>query len=289
MGLSPDPDLPQPVSRRIVIPCWTHDETVALIDAYGEKWLDLRRGNLRAKHWEEVAQGVRDRCLRTSAATTGIKTAVQCRHKVEKLRQRYRSEKQRLQIKMNSGKPVVSSWVYFRKMDSLEMGNIGDSGIASIAPPSRLYDDGKEDYRVSASNSKATVSDGLKFKIPKALRSKVSGTRPEEKIGGPKFGNGCFDRLSGPSRIRSIEGIGEGEGKKKRKKSVIWEMVSAVQMLGDEFARIEEMKMKMTREMEKARREMELKHTKMILDSQRQIVDYIRCLQEKNGEEVEPK
>lgn len=326
MGTSPEPETAQrpPMvsslssasSRRLVTPCWTHDETVALIDAYREKWYALRRGNLRASHWEEVADGVRDRCQSVGAATTGFKTAVQCRHKVEKLRQRYRAEKQRLALRGNSGKPRFSSWVYFRKMDSMELGSTaGDGAVLSSAPLSSSSDDGKDDHNVIAGNPKGSapifqrfnskdgevgevgsslVSDGLKFRIPRALRSKVSGTRPDERTnapvgaGKPKLGNGFFNGFSGPPRPSGVEEIGEGEQKQK-KGSIVWEMVAAVKMLGDEFTRIEEMKMKMARDMEKVRREMELKRTKMILDSQRQIVDYIRGLQEKNGAKVNPK
>ncbi|CAA6667017.1 unnamed protein product [Spirodela intermedia] len=292
MGTSPEPETAQrpPMvsslssasSRRLVTPCWTHDETVALIDAYREKWYALRRGNLRASHWEEVADGVRDRCQ-------------SCRHKVEKLRQRYRAEKQRLALRGNSGKPRFSSWVYFRKMDSMELGSTaGDGAIPSSAPLSSSSDDGKDDHNVIGEVGSSLVSDGLKFRIPRALRSKVSGTRPEERTnapvgaGKPKLGNGFFNGFSGPPRPFGLEEIGQGEQQQK-KGSIVWEMVAAVKMLGDEFTRIEEMKMKMARDMEKVRREMELKRTKMILDSQRQIVDYIRGLHEKNGAKVKPK
>ncbi|KAG0476122.1 hypothetical protein HPP92_012963 [Vanilla planifolia] len=78
-------------SRRLPPPCWSHEETLALIDAYRDKWYSLGRGNLRASHWDEVAAVVA-RCCPSSPV---CKTSVQCRHKVEKLRKRYRSEKQR--------------------------------------------------------------------------------------------------------------------------------------------------------------------------------------------------
>ncbi|KAG0476121.1 hypothetical protein HPP92_012962 [Vanilla planifolia] len=51
------------------------------------------------------------------------------------------------------------------------------------------------------------------------------------------------------------------------------DVAAALGMLGDDFLRIEQMKMEMTREMEKMRMEMELKRTEMILDCQRQIMD----------------
>lgn len=110
----PPPPPPKPSSRRLPPPCWSHEETVALIGAYGAKWQSLGRGHLRAPHWDDVASAVARAC---PAASTAPKTPVQCRHKIEKLRKRHRSEKQR----------SLSSWLYFRKMDAVERG-AGESG-----------------------------------------------------------------------------------------------------------------------------------------------------------------
>ncbi|XP_078442570.1 trihelix transcription factor ENAP2-like [Wolffia australiana] len=244
--VAPLPAPPSATSRRLVIPCWTHDETMALIDAYREKWYALRRGHLRASHWAEVAEGVRDRCHRTGAATTGFKTAVQCRHKVEKLRQRYRQETHRLS---RGGKPSSSSWIYFKKMDAMEFGGGGSASSSSSE---------KEDF-----HDQSAKVDTLKFKIPRAVRSRLT--------------NG------------SSNGVPCEDGQKLKKGSFVWEMVSAVRMMGDEFSRIEEMKMKMAKDMEKVMREIELKRTRMILDSQRQLAEYIRGLHEKSVDEVSPK
>lgn len=106
----------KPSSRRLPPPCWSHDETIALIDAYRDKWYSLRRGNLKAFHWQEVADAVAARC----PLATPAKTAVQCRHKMEKLRKRYRTE-----IQKSKSLPVsrfISSWVHFKRMDAMEKG-----------------------------------------------------------------------------------------------------------------------------------------------------------------------
>lgn len=103
--------------RRLPPPCWSHDETVALIDAYRDKWYSLRRGNLKANHWQDVADAVSSSCPSASPA----KTAVQCRHKMEKLRKRYRTELQRARSIPVSR--FISSWVHFKRMDSMEKGS----------------------------------------------------------------------------------------------------------------------------------------------------------------------
>uniref|UniRef100_A0A2P2JKE7 Myb-like domain-containing protein n=1 Tax=Rhizophora mucronata TaxID=61149 RepID=A0A2P2JKE7_RHIMU len=109
---------PQPPTnrRRLPPPCWSHEETIALIDAYRDKWYTLRRGNLKANHWQEVADAVGRRCPDASPQ----KTAVQCRHKMEKLRKRYRSEIQRARSMPVSR--FTSSWVHFKRMDAMEKG-----------------------------------------------------------------------------------------------------------------------------------------------------------------------
>ncbi|GAU17366.1 hypothetical protein TSUD_232420 [Trifolium subterraneum] len=102
---------PQPIP-------WTHQETINLIRAYQEKWYSLKRGPLRGSQWEEVAVVVAARCGYDYNHPS--KTALQCRHKMEKLRQRHRSEKHRLTA--TSSAVSSRSWQYFRLMDDLERG-----------------------------------------------------------------------------------------------------------------------------------------------------------------------
>lgn len=217
----PPPPLPLS-SRRLPPPCWSHDETLALIDAYGDKWHSLGRGNLRASHWDDVAAAVAREC---PSSSTVPKTSVQCRHKIEKLRKRYRSEKQR----------SLSSWLYFRKMDAMERG-------AAAA---------------------ATEGAGLRFTIPKAVRSKIVGFRPSPRAAikpGLEEMRGRVEEKRMRMRMRKDEGG-------------IGDVASALGVFGEGFLRMEQMKMDVSREMEKMRMEMELKRTEMILDCQRQIVE----------------
>ncbi|XP_078429684.1 uncharacterized protein LOC144701793 [Wolffia australiana] len=88
---------------------WLDQETFFLIDAYEERWYALNRGQLKAHQWEEVAHGVASR-LRLPRAP---KSGTQCRHKIEKLRQRFRAERLR---------PSPSSWPFFHRMARLDLG-----------------------------------------------------------------------------------------------------------------------------------------------------------------------
>ncbi|XP_051148661.1 uncharacterized protein LOC127263600 [Andrographis paniculata] len=107
--------------RRFPPPCWTQEETLALIDAYRQRWYSLRRGYLRTPDWDAVAAAVANCCPAASPA----KTSAQCRHKMEKLRQRYRAEKQRA-LSFPAPAPAVgryfSSWFFFENMEAMENG-----------------------------------------------------------------------------------------------------------------------------------------------------------------------
>lgn len=60
------------------------------------------------------------------------------------------------------------------------------------------------------------------------------------------------------------------------------EMVAAIKMLGDGFAKMEQKKMDMAREVEAMRMDMEMKRTEMILESQQRIVEaFANALSEK--------
>ncbi|GAA0142625.1 DNA-binding transcription factor [Lithospermum erythrorhizon] len=107
---------PEKVTRKFPPPCWTQEETLALIEAYRDRWYALRRGYLRTADWDSVALAVTERCPGVSPP----KTSAQCRHKMEKLRQRYRAEKQR-SLAYPAG-CFFSSWFFFENMDAMEHG-----------------------------------------------------------------------------------------------------------------------------------------------------------------------
>ncbi|CAN4076018.1 unnamed protein product [Withania somnifera] len=111
----PPPPSTVPV-RRFPPPCWTQEETLTLIDAYRDRWYALRRGYLRTADWDAVAATVTSRCPDASPS----KTSAQCRHKMEKLRQRYRADKQR-SLSCPTGR-YFSSWFFFDNMDAMENG-----------------------------------------------------------------------------------------------------------------------------------------------------------------------
>ncbi|XP_020599119.1 trihelix transcription factor ASIL2 [Phalaenopsis equestris] len=86
--------------------CWSEGATSVLIDAWGERYLELSRGNLRQKQWQEVADVVssRDDYSKTP------KSDAQCKNRIDTLKKKYKIEKS----KMGS-----SSWPFFNRLDLL--------------------------------------------------------------------------------------------------------------------------------------------------------------------------
>ncbi|KAL1546521.1 trihelix transcription factor ASIL1-like [Salvia divinorum] len=287
---TPTPTLPLPsASRRLPPPCWSPDETVALIDAYKDKWYSLRRGNLKATHWQEVADDVAARC------PAGLpKTPVQCRHKMEKLRKRYRSEIQRAAAH-GGVRRFTSSWVHFQSMYSMEKGpnpapsssdeddedDYNNNGIKRV---NDLYSYNQRGVYGGQLNENNGAGSGFRIKIPGRATAGPTVAKVYSKfdeMGGsdpvnhnPRFMNYAAgisrDSFIGAGQIRKR--TGEMPKKSKGGDGLI-ELVAAIRTLGEGFMRMEKAKMDMVQQIEEMRMEMELKRTEMLLESEQRIVE----------------
>eukprot|EP00250_Pteridium_aquilinum_P015526 c22631_g1_i1 orf=436-2124(+) len=92
---------------------WSDGAISCLLDAYTEKYLQLNRGNLRGSDWEEVAAMVSER----SDGQKPAKTVDQCKNKVDSLKKRYKTEKNRGMMATNG--VTLSYWPWFKKVDQI--------------------------------------------------------------------------------------------------------------------------------------------------------------------------
>ncbi|XP_057480434.1 trihelix transcription factor ENAP1-like [Actinidia eriantha] len=267
---------------------WSHQETVNLIEAYQEKWYSLKRGPLKSSQWEEVAVTVAARCGYEEPS----KTAVQCRHKIEKLRKRYRSEKQR---------PNPHAWDFFALMHRLDHGPLPISAqpMALIHYPKNnpkhgcgAGDDDDNDNSDKRSKSKS---------INRILGGHVSKIKAfaNQKLGdGGDRGLVFLGKRSArkrPERFERHKSESEGEEEEEEEKEeeeeeeeeeevvvgggggrgVVAELAAEIKAFAEGFVRMENKKLEMMRETERYRMEMENKRMEMILESQRKTVDTI--------------
>eukprot|EP01018_Ginkgo_biloba_P016422 Gb_29508 [translate_table: standard] len=92
--------------------CWSEGATFTLIEAWGDRYVELNRGNLKQKHWKEVAEAVNNR-----GEGKPPKTDVQCKNRLDTLKKKYKLEKNRLLAGGSSCK-----WPYYLRLDAL-IGN----------------------------------------------------------------------------------------------------------------------------------------------------------------------
>jgi hypothetical protein len=119
----PNPNLPYRED------CWSDGETVALVSAWGSRYIELNRGNLRHKQWQEVSDAVNSR-RGASARRRPPRTDVQCKNRVDTLKKKYKAERAR---------NAPSGWSFFHELDRLVGPTLNASASkrpsSSPAPP----------------------------------------------------------------------------------------------------------------------------------------------------------
>lgn len=103
--------------------CWSEGETSMLVDAWGDRYLELNRGNLRQKQWQEVADAVNSR---PGGGRRPPRTDVQCKNRIDTLKKKYKIEKGKIVDGAFS-----SQWPFYSRLDML----IGSS-VSAKKPPS---------------------------------------------------------------------------------------------------------------------------------------------------------
>nr|XP_034915950.1 trihelix transcription factor ASIL1 [Populus alba]TKS12054.1 trihelix transcription factor ASIL1 [Populus alba] len=255
---------------------WTHQETIHLIQAYQEKWYSLKRGQLKASQWEEVAVTVAARCGYDYNHPS--KSAVQCRHKMEKLRRRYRDEKRVMAL------GGTCYWQYFDLMDSLERGPLPISAQPLARVPSQEnyhtrnrnngvlgeYDDDKgededdddEDYGYRSKLRSRSINYILR---KPSIVNRYAG-------GGP---SGVSREAEKKRKREEVEEEEEEEEEEEGEEGVEMGLAGQIKAFSERMVKLERKKLEVMKETERSRMEMENKKLEMILDSHRKIVHMI--------------
>ncbi|RZB60280.1 uncharacterized protein LOC114391175 [Glycine soja] len=237
---------PQPIP-------WTHQETVHLIRAYQEKWYALKRGPLRHNQWEEVAVVVAARCGYDLAHPA--KSALQCRHKMEKLRQRHRAEKKQ-QHTAAALRP--GAWQYNSLMDDLERGPLPISALA----PLDTFEEEDENNDDTIDDRNDYDGDGSFINIKSKSINCILSERPVRM------------RSNKRGFLREHVVVKEEEENENEDDDVLG-LSTEMRAFAERFIGMESLKMEMMKETERCRLEMEKKRIQMILETQRRIVDSI--------------
>ncbi|XP_042496335.1 trihelix transcription factor ASIL1-like [Macadamia integrifolia] len=123
---SPIPQPPRPSHNPSPLreDCWSENATFTLIEAWGDRYVELNRGILRQKRWQEVADAVN---ADHSANKKARRTDVQCKNRIDTLKKKYKIEKARI---LDSDGTLSSKWPFYYRLDSL----IGSTAPAKKSP-----------------------------------------------------------------------------------------------------------------------------------------------------------
>ncbi|RAL51677.1 hypothetical protein DM860_010395 [Cuscuta australis] len=140
---------------------WSDTGIACLLEAYSEKFMQLNRGNLRGRDWEEVAAMVSDRCEKQP------KSVEQCKNKVDNLKKRYKLERHR----MSNGGVSASHWPWFKQMEQI-VGN-------SLSAKAILVEEEKSGISLRQSKRYGTANS--------ALGVQVNNMKLKSPGGGPRW------------------------------------------------------------------------------------------------------
>ncbi|XP_004486724.1 uncharacterized protein [Cicer arietinum] len=143
--------------RSSFIDHWTDEETLILLDVWGNQFILNERKSLRFEEWKQVAGTV-------SELSNVEKTVTQCRNRVDTLKKKYKKDK----IKFEETGSLDGKCVYFKKMDRL---------MSTVSTPPQQANQ-LDDMKNSPPNTEAISVEGLEGSRGKKI-SEVKGCTDE--------------------------------------------------------------------------------------------------------------
>ncbi|CAN4075470.1 unnamed protein product [Withania somnifera] len=248
--------------------CWSEAATHTLIESWGSQYLELKRGNLRQKHWQEVANAVNALHGHTKKQ---FRTDVQCKNRIDTLKKKYKIEKAR--VSQSHGR-YVPQWPFFNSLDVL----IGDTfkpspspatvttrrkTPPSLPPPPSVVPVAPRSKRPAAVMDDAVSRRNFSAMAAAAAASEDSEEEEEEE-----------SETSSPATLTA------GGGLSKRKESGpltegCSRLAEAIGRFAEIYERVEDAKQRQMVELEKQRmqfaKDLEIQRMKLIMESQVQI------------------
>ncbi|KAL0925132.1 hypothetical protein M5K25_003442 [Dendrobium thyrsiflorum] len=263
--------------------CWSEGETSVLVDAWGDRFLDLNRGNLRQKQWQEVADAVN---ARPGAGRRPPRTDVQCKNRIDTLKKKYKIEK----VKISDG-AYGSQWPFYSRLDMLIGSTVPAKKppLSSSSPPLALP---LPSYRKGLPLPAAAAVRAVES-LPKEKRPAAVGLSADDSFFGRNYTvaaaaaaaaaeveSGSSSKLSGSStersrstRDRSARGL--RKKRKGREGGGIGELARVIEWFTDIYEKVEVEKQRHMIELEKERMEfikgLEFQRMQMFVDTQVQV------------------
>lgn len=238
--------------------CWSEGATAVLIEAWGERYLELSRGNLKQKHWKDVADIVSSR----EDYSKTPKTDIQCKNRIDTVKKKYKVEK----AKISAG-AGPSKWRFYDRLDEL-IGPTAKMSSATPPPP-------------EPNNPYQRVPMG----IPVGIRTNSTQLHPQQKLNRKRPAVDFNDESEPENSEDSSDGlppesykrppmmservankVGNGSGNSMR------ELTRAILKFGEAYEQAETAKLQQLVEMEKQRmkfaKELELQRMQCFMKTQ---------------------
>ncbi|CDO96797.1 unnamed protein product [Coffea canephora] len=249
--LSPAPLLQTPPTRSLPFreDCWSEEATSTLVDAWGRRYLELNRGNLRQKDWQEVADAVNARHGHTKKTR---RTDVQCKNRIDTLKKKYKIEKAKIS---ESNGTLTSSWPFFARLDALIGNNSKNqqqktSPMPVVLPQKRQF---------------SAVDDSYFRKNYSAVAAAAAAAAEEVEDDEEEDGGSEEDE---DEEVEREEGTVAGEEGVRR-------LAKAIERFGEIYERVENMKQRQMVELEKQRmqfaKDLEVQRMQLFMDTQVQL------------------
>lgn len=245
--------------------CWSEEATETLVQAWGDRYLELNRGNLRQKDWQDVAAAVN---ARHGHSKKSRRTDIQCKNRVDTVKKKYKIEKGRV---VESGGAYVSPWPLFARLDSLTGDSMkkielperkGPSSSPSLAPSLALTAPVPVGPRSAKTKRPAVMNESF-FRRNFAAVATAAAAEEEESDWERSRSSGETECMA--ARRRPLE---EDDGYRQ--------LAKAIERFGEIYERVEETKQQRLIELEKHRmqfaQELEFQRMELLMDIQRQLV-----------------
>ncbi|GMI93486.1 hypothetical protein like AT3G58630 [Hibiscus trionum] len=250
--------------------CWSEEATSTLIDAWGRRYVELNRGNLRHKDWQDVAHAVN--ALHGHTKKTH-RTDVQIKNRIDTIKKKYKIEKARIAA---SNGTLTSSWQFFERLEALIGSNFS---AKKVSPPPKISP--KPSPSLSPRNPGSppvALPLPLPYRTTPAPATVVS--LPQKR---PAVDDGYFNRnysavaAAAAAAVESdeeegeeIEVEGEGEEREGMKR-----LARVIERFGQVYERVEGEKLRQMVELEKQRmqfaKDLEVQRMRMFMDTQVQL------------------
>ncbi|KAK4803918.1 hypothetical protein SAY86_003735 [Trapa natans] len=248
--------------------CWSEEATSTLIEAWGRRHLDLNRGNLRQKDWQEVASAVNSLHGQDKKA---YRTDVQCKNRIDTIKKKYKTEKARVSA---SNGNLTSSWIFFDRMDALIGSNPSAKKTASpspltsippLSPPMALPL--PSSYKKAQSASPAMAAIAFPQKRPADRNDDEYFRRNYSAVAAAAAAASADAEEDGEDDDEIDEDEDEEEGMRK--------LAKAIERFGEVYERVEGEKLRQMVDLEKQRmqfaKDLEVQRLKIFMDTQVQL------------------